>query len=164
MKRLAILIVLAILACWIATAQPNQLNSYSATCDVTPSAAATACTVQQPASGAKTIQFTEAFISTAGAIDLSFTCNGTAATTTAVTPSVSNPGVTPTATATAFHTSNAGTGTACGPSAVPLSAGAATTLDISDYQLRGNGTTKNFTIRTTSTSSRVVIVIKWREY
>lgn len=163
MTRLAILTLAAILSCWIAHAQSNVLNVYTATCDTTPSAAATACTVQQPASGARNVEFVEAFISTAAATDITFTCNGTAASGTAVTPLPNNPAVASAAVATAWHTSNAGTGTACGPT-IPLSASAATTLNISDYQLRGNGTTKNFTIRASSLTGRIVIVIKWREY
>lgn len=163
MTRLAILTLAAILSCWVASAQPNILNTYTATCDVTPSGATTACTVQQPATGAKTVQFIEAFISTAVATDITFTCNGTAASGTAVTPSPNNPSVAATVTATAWHTSNAGSGTACGPT-LPLSAGAATTLDISDYQMRGNGTTKNFTVRASSMTGRIVIVVKWREF
>jgi hypothetical protein len=163
MKRLAVLTWLAILSGWIANAQPNILNTYTATCDTTPSAATTACTIQQPASGAKTVEFVEAFISTAAATDITFTCNGTAASGTAVTPAVNNPGVASAATATAWHTSDAGSGTACGPT-IPLSAGAAPTLNIADYQLRGNGTTKNFTIRASSMTGRIVIVVKWREY
>lgn len=139
------------------------LNVYTATCDVTLAATTTKCTVQQPATGARTVQFVEAYVATAAATDLTFTCNGTAATATAVTPVANNPAVLGASAATAWKSSDVGAGTACGPTIPILSANTGTTLSIGDYQLAGNGTAKNFTVAASSMTGRIVIVIKWRE-
>jgi len=161
MKR----VVLGLLIVGSLLSQPsNILNVYTATCDVTLAAATTKCTVQQPASAAKTVQFIEAYGATAAATDLTFVCNGTAATATVVTPLPNNPAVAPAAKATAWKASDAGAGTACGPVVPILAANTGTTLSIIDYQLVGNGTAKNFSIAASSMTGRIVIVMKWREF
>lgn len=161
MKRVAILILLAILSGWIATPQPRIVNTYSFVCDTTPSGASAACTVQQPASGAKTIQFIDAFVYTVTATDITVARDGTAATATAGTANKLN-STTAAATVSVYTASNVGAGTTL--STVPLAAAGSTVLDLEEIQMIGNGTAKNLTIKTGTTSARVVVVIRWREF
>lgn len=157
----ALLLLLLTAAAW---AQPRQLNTFTATCALSVSGSAKACTVQQPATGAKNAQLVSAYVHSTVAVALTLERDGTAATATGVTEAALNSaGGTPTV--TGFTDSDVGSGTViAGASSIKLPADGSTTLDLEDIQMRGNGTAKNFSIRTSAVTGTVTIVIKWREF
>lgn len=134
---------------------------YSATCNATLSSAATACTVQQPASGAQNVRLVRAQVYCSVACSITQERNGTAATATAVTIKLVNPDKTDAATAKAWSASDVGVGTAL--STLPLPAGLSS-ITFDGVYLIGSGTAKNYTIRTNSITGDVTIVIQWEEY
>lgn len=162
MNRLVLLLAFATTA----FAQPRVVNAYMATCSFSLSAEATACTIQQPASGARNVQLVSAYIESSAAINISQERNGSAATTTSVTPTAVNPDQTDAAVATVFHTSNVGSGTVLGGAGTTILvvANSGLTLDLQDIQLRGSGTSKNYTIKVAAATATGRIILKWREY
>lgn len=156
-----ILLCLAIAAPLLA--QPRALNTYTATCTLTLSSSAAACTIQQPASNARNVQLVSAYVYSTAAITITQERNGTAATATGVTETAVNPDISDTNTANVFTASDVGSGTTIA-TAIPIAASSSQTLDLSDIQLRGSGTSKNYTIRTSSATATVTVIIKWREY
>lgn len=150
--------------CGAVFAQPRQLNTYTATCVLTLTGTAKACTVQQPATGALNVQLIEAYVHSTAAVALTQERNGTAATATGVTEAALNAdGGTPTL--NAFTDSDVGVGTViAGTGGVKVAADASLVLNLEDIQLRGNGTTKNYTIRTSAVTATVTIIIKWKEF
>ena len=146
-------------------AQPRTLNTYTATCTLSVSGTAKACTVQQPASGARTVQFVSAYVHSTVAVALTQERNGTAATATAVTEAALNPDISETNSANAFTDSDVGVGTVvAGSGSIKIAADGYVVLDLQDIQMRGAGTAKNYTIRTSAVTGTVTIVIVWREY
>lgn len=145
--------------------QPRLLNSYTATCVLSLSSSSKACTLQQPATGARTVQLVSAYVHSTAAISITQERDGTAASATAATEVAVNPSETATATVTAFTDSNVGVGTViAGTDSVKIAANSAVVLDLEDIQMRGNGTGKNYSIRTSSGTATVTVVLKWREY
>ena len=156
-----------LLLLWLASAawaQPKFLNTYTATCTLSVSGSAKACTVQQPASGARNVQLVSAYVHSTVAVSLTQERDGTAATTTGVTEaSLNDAGGTPTV--TGFTDSNVGVGTViAGSDTIKLGIDGSAVLDLEDIQMRGNGTAKNYTIRTSAVTGTVTIIIKWREF
>lgn len=125
------------------------------------SGAAEKVTVQQPSTGAKRVRFLTAVVYCSVACTVTMSRDGTAATGTALTP-VALSSAYPAATATGWHTSNAGSGTALSP-AFPLVAGATQVFDISGIELSGSSTAKNFSVATNSITGTAMIQIFWRE-
>lgn len=142
---------------------PRVLNTYTATCDLTLAGAAKKCTLQQPSSGAKTVQLVDATIYLAQAGDVTFSCNGTAATATAGTIRSNNPTFAATVAVKLWTDSDVGAGTACGPP-VPIIAAVPVPLDMSDYQLSGNGTARNITIALPAIVGRGLVSFRFKEY
>jgi hypothetical protein len=128
--------------------------------ETTLSTAAEVITIQQPAVGAKIVNFTDAFIYCSVPCNPQVELNGTAATATALTIT---PGSTLLATTstTAWSASNVGSGTVVAKFAVP--AGTTYPLDLSGIQLSTNNTSKNITIRTDAISGIVRIQLRWIE-
>ncbi len=164
MKPLNLIAGLALCAAAL-HAQPRVLNTFTATCTLSVSGSAKACTVQQPASGARNVQLVAAYVHSTVAVSLTQERNGTAATTTAVTEASVNPELNVTNTVNGFTDSDVGVGTViAGSASIKVPADGYVVLDLQDIQMRGAGTTKNYTIRTSAVTGTVTIVITWREY
>ena len=153
MKKL----LLVLLVCALGVAA----QEYTVTKETTLSSSAEVITVQQPATGAKIVRFVGAYIYSAGACGITLERTGTAATSTALTRVPLHESMAA-ATATAWYSSNVGTGTTLGKYLVP--AGGSLTLDLTGLALYGNGTGKNVTIRTASCTGDAKIVLQWKEY
>jgi len=116
-------------------------------------ASTTALTIQQPATGARQIDFGDARVAGAsvycsGAQTATLKWNGTAATATAGAE-VKLPNTANASGVTVWTASNVGSGTT-GP-VYNIAAGATLPLDLSWLRLRGNGTAINVTIATSGT-------------
>lgn len=148
----------------LAFSQPSRAQPYYAVKrDVTLSSASSAVTVQQPATGSRVAQFVNAYVYCAVACEITIERNGAAASSTAATIDRHNPETTVASAAQAFHTSNVGAASSSiGP--ILLAAGGGQVLDLSSYQMRGDGTGSNLTVRTNVISGRVVIIIRWMEF
>lgn len=123
-----------------------------------------AITFQAPSSSTKTYQFKDGLVycSVAGTLD-QFR-NGTAATTTADSFARVNPDSTSATTLTVFHTSNSSTASAQVLPPIDVFAGApGVSLDLSDIQIQGGGTTKNYTMSLTC-SGTYRISVRVQEY
>ena len=144
-------------------AQPRIANSYTATCVLTLSASTKACTIQQPASGSKTVQLVSVYVYSSAAITVAQERDGTAATATAGTAGAVNPTTQAAATAKIWTDSDVGSGTVI-PGTIAIPASSAIMLDLEDVQLNGDGTAKNYTVRTSTGTATVTIILKWREY
>jgi hypothetical protein len=120
---------------------------------------AEAVTIQQPSSGGKRVNFRSAWIDSTVDVEVTIERNGTAASSTSTTPVAVNPPGT--ATVSAYHTSNVGPGTVI--SRFTCKAGPVCTVDISAVSQVGSGTSKNFTLRTSSITGTVHIGIQWVE-
>jgi hypothetical protein len=137
---------------------------FTATKTTALSAAAEIVTVQQIAASTttKTLQFVSLQIDSTVACAITVERNGTAASSTTLTPAQLNPDVGVVATATAWSTSNAGVGTVIYRITVP--ANQLFVLDLSDIRIPANGGTgNNLTVRTASITGTVDINIRWRE-
>jgi hypothetical protein len=120
-------------------------------------------TIQQPASGSRRVRFAAAYVYCSVACDVNQSRNGTAASSTSLTPAKLNPADAGTAAATAWHTSNVGSGTTIS-TAVTLSAGASQTFDLNGLYMYADGTSNNYTISVTGTSSGTIrVAVKWYE-
>jgi len=140
-----------------------RINTYNATCSFSLSGAATKMTIQQPASGSKTVRFVIAYIRSDAAITLTQTRNGTAATATTAT--VQKQPEAATATATAWCASNAGAGTALiEADAVQIPANSPQVLDLTRIQLKGDGTAINYNLGISTATAIGKITIIWEEW
>ena len=118
-------------------------------------------TVQQPATGGKKVTFDSAVLYCENACVVTLERDGTAATTTAAVEVTLDETINTAPTATAFSTSNVGAGTTI--SVYRLSAGVTFTLDLSNIKMSGNGTTKNVSLRTASTTGEIARTVVWME-
>lgn len=123
------------------------------------SGAAATVTVQAPAAGAKRTQFKFATIHTTAAAVVTLRRNGTAATTTAMTPYPANSAAA--AVNTAYHTSNAGTGTTV--EVRSIAADTTEKWDLSAHYWDANGTTNNLTLVSDSITATFDVAIHWTE-
>ncbi len=124
-------------------------------------AAASTLTVQQPVASAKKVTFVFATLYCENACVVTLERDGTAATTTAATEVTLDETINTAPTATAFSTSNVGAGTTI--SVYRLSAGTTITLDLSRIKMSGEGTTKNVSLRTASTTGEISRTLTWME-
>lgn len=147
---------------FLATALAAQTPTFTVAKQTSLSGAAEVITVQQPANGAfKRVVFVSGYVDCSVACVVTVERNGTAATSTLVTPGQVNPQLSVGATAQGFSSSNVGVGTVL--SKISLAASGQTVFDLSDFVLTGRDNTQNVTIRTSSITGTVDIVIKWRE-
>lgn len=159
LKTKVLLVIL--LAASVASAQGLRITEgprfsvYKAT---TLSSASEAVTIQQPASGGRTVNFDTALLYCSVACSVELERDGTAATGTALTPVVLTFG---TATADAFHTSDVGNGSTV--TEYNVSAGETLGIDLRGIRMTGNGTGQNLTFRTNTISGDVRITVVWRE-
>lgn len=117
-------------------------------------------TVQQPATGAKSVSFLDGWVYCSVACTVTLSRSGTAATTTTLTVvSLSQP--TETAITAAFHTSNVGAGTTL--ATYDLAAGQTLSLDMGSMAMIGSNTARNVSIGVSSITGTAKIGIKWRE-
>jgi hypothetical protein len=151
--------ILLFAVCLLALGQP-QAGFYCATKTTALSGAAEVVTVQQPATGARSVSFSGASIYASVETGLLLQRDGTAASSTTLAPAKLNASA-DTAAATAWSSSNVGSGTTLAAYTVP--AGGTLVLDLSGIWLLGNGTAKNLTLRTASVTGTVKINICWRE-
>lgn len=133
--------------------------------EATPAAAASVVTVQQPATGARNVRLVSIYVYCAVDCGFSLERDGTAATTTASTPTPMNSSV-PVSKATGFHTSDVGTGVTLAKfslvakSSIVLSA---SNGGLGNVSLTGQGTGKNITVRSSSISGLIQIAIMFTE-
>jgi len=135
---------------------PRYQANYTAT-----SATSSVVTVQQAATGQKTIFFEAAWVYCSAVCSFTLEQRGTAATTTALT--ISSLNQSPPSTATAFRSSNVGTGGYVS-TAYNLAAGQTFVLNLSQMFLNQNGgTAQNISIRDTSATGTIETTIQWVE-
>lgn len=126
------------------------------------SSAAEVLTVQQPANGvSRRIRFISAYIDCSVACTVTLERNGTAASSTIQVPAQVNPQLSTPALAQGFNSSNVGTGTVL--SKVSLAANGSVIVDLSNITMVGADSSQNFTVRTSSISGTVDIMISWSE-
>jgi len=135
-------------------------QTYSVTKSTALSSSAEVITVQQPASGSLTVNFVSAYIDSTAACSFTIERNGTAATSTPLTPAPVNYNQA-SATTTGWSGSNVGTGTVI--TNAGIAAGGGVVIDLSRIVMQGNGTYKNLTLRTASCTATVNIVIVYTE-
>lgn len=124
------------------------------------SAAAEVITVQQPVTAATVVRFVGIYIDSTAAVNITVERNGTAASATSLAVNNVNPGE-QIATTGAYSSSNVGAGTVITRMSIP--AGGAGIIDLSKVAMIGSGTNKNLTIRTSSITGTVNIVISYYE-
>jgi len=134
---------------------------YIATCSATLSGAGTACTIQQPATGANNVRLMYAQVYCSVACTVTQERNGTAATATSATVKRVNPDRTDAITAVVYSASDVGVGTAFVDKT--LVAGT-TVIKLDGVYLLGSGTAKNYTVRVASMTGTVAIAFEWEEY
>lgn len=125
-----------------------------------PSSAAEVVTVQQPATSAYKLNFVGAYFYCSVACEVTLERNGTAATATSSTPTPINSSY-QAAKASGFYGSDVGTGTVIGK--YTLAAGGSQVLDLAAIHITAQGTTNNLTLRTSSITGDVKIMIQFRE-
>lgn len=163
MKRLLLLLVL------LGAAGSSQEGRYYDDSDYfiaykeTTAATSEAITIQQPASGARTVHLVIASVYCSVACTATFEIDGAAATTTtlAIAPIVLPRSGSVSIKTTAFSASNVGAGTVLGKTSI--GAGVSQPFDLTGIKLQGDGTGKNFTIKISSASGNYVVQIKGRE-
>lgn len=124
-------------------------------------ATAEALTVQQPASTpGLNVQFELYYLSCSMACNVTISQNGTAATTTALTPTPLNGA--PPATVSGFRSSNVGSGTTL--NTYYVAAGGTLALDLTKFYLnRNQGTAANLTFTVASASGTIQSMVQWIE-
>lgn len=137
----------------------NQIPTYwDATHTFTLSGSAAVITIQQPAANAQRVRLQSAFVYSSAACSFVQERDGSAATETALTLKKTNPQSPLTPNVTAWRNSNSTGGAQIGPSyAIP--AGGSAALDVSRVYLIGNGTTRNYTIRSASCTGTFTVSI-----
>jgi hypothetical protein len=160
MKKLLFALVVASIC--LAQA-PQQNNTVTVVYADTPAASASVLTVQQPATGANEVEAVFAHIYCSVACVVELERDGTAATATGATE-VGTTSSTLTPAATAFTGSDVGNGTTV--DTFTIVADSVLVVDLTAYRLWliGNGTSKNFTLRTDSITGTVRMTIVWREW
>ncbi len=153
------LLLLAIAACI-----PSMAQEYVAYYTFTLAGSAGIFTIQQPAANAKTVRFSEVYVSCSASCTITMERDGSAASTTAITPTKLRATYN-NATATVFRDSNVGAGTVIQPGVFINASGGEswTVFDLKSLSLIGNGTGKNVTIKTNSITATVRISVKWSE-
>lgn len=152
---------LSLLLSFIVILNSQNLNpKYVVYKETTLSSTAEVITIQQPASGAKIVNFTDAFIYCSVACNPQVEINGSGATTTALAV-IAEGSALPASPTTAFSASNVGGGTIVGK--FSITAGNTYPIDLIGVQLQGNSTAKNITIRTDAISGTVRIQFRWIE-
>lgn len=137
-------------------------HSYAATTgDVVLNSAATALTIQQPATNGKQVAFAAATVYCSVACVISQAQNGTAATATAGTVNRLLP-FGPAAVATVWTASNVGAGTAAA-GAYRLAAGQTVTFDLTALSMGNTGNATNYTVSIASMSGTANITVQWSE-
>lgn len=162
MKKL-LLILLAIPAF-------GQVGTFHAPVSVSVNgSSSTTLTIQQPASGAKTVSFITAIAGCgSNAFTLTQAYNGSAATNTSASViAMMTTSTNTTNAALAFSASNVGAGTAL-PSIPQYSAGSIAVIDLTKpgASMTGNGTSKNYSLTLTNNGSgscTAVLDIIWQE-
>jgi hypothetical protein len=135
--------------------------------EVTLSGAAEVVTVQIPAGSTRNLKFKMAQVwCSTGSVDVTVERDGTAATTTALTPQKVNPNASwvPSSIASGFHTSNVGAGSQIGSKQTAYAGSTGLILDMSPTVLeKASASVRNLTIRTASYTGTVRISIFWEE-
>jgi len=130
--------------------------------DVVLSGAATALTIQQPATSSKALQLQSAVVYCSVACTIRQAQNGTGATATAGTVLKISPNTTASA-ATVWTASNVGAGTATSPD-LHLTAAGTMVLDLSKVILpRGAGIGTNYTVSIAAITGTANIAFFWSE-
>jgi hypothetical protein len=125
------------------------------------SSSAEVITVQQPSSNALVVRGISAYIDSTAACAFTIERDGTPATSTALTPVPLNPLISSSAASTGWSSSNVGTGSVVTRAATP--AGGSVVVDLTRLVMNGNGTFKNFTLRTASCTATVNVVLTYTE-
>lgn len=135
---------------------PRYQANYTAT-----SATSSVVTVQQIASGTKTVFFEAAWVYCSAACSFTLEQRGAGATTTALT--IASLNQSPPSAVAAFRSSNVGTGGYVS-NAYNLTAGQTFVLNLSQMYLNQNGgTAQNLSIRNTSATGTIETTIQWTE-
>ena len=142
------------------SAQNQTVTTYTASKQTSLTAAAEVVTVQQPATGARPVQFVAAYFDCSVACSMTLERNGTAASATSLSINPVFSGSVA-ATSTAFSSSNVGTGTVL--SRFNCAAACSNTLDLTDISFQAGGTAQNLTLRSSSITGTVTINFKFRE-
>lgn len=125
------------------------------------SGAAESLTVQQASSNRKTIKFVAAYIDCSVACVVTLSRDGNPASSTSLTTAAVN-GRSSASSATAWRSSNVGTGTTL--SVVSLTAGGSAVFDLSLININSNEDQgKNLTVSTDSITGTVHVLIQWTE-
>lgn len=129
------------------------------------SASGSACvwTIQQPASGAKNLKLIGFTVYCSAACTFSQERNGTAASGNTITPTKVNTESSATPTFTAHHTSGSTGGTSIGGTSY-VAAGVTQPIDLTSNYIIGSGTTRNFTVRTSSFTGTGQFAFKLEQY
>jgi hypothetical protein len=152
MKKLLFLGIFAVL--------PLFPQSYTVQKTTVLSGAAEVITVQQPNTGSRKVFFQAAYVDCSVACTVTLERSGTAASATTLAVNNINVGEAA-AKVTAFSGSNVGTGITLG--AYSVNAGGSLVIDLSAVQWNIGVNTTNLTIRTSSISGTVNILIQLRE-
>lgn len=125
-------------------------------------AGAEVITVQQPATSARQVTFISAYFDCSVACSFTLERNGTAASSTTLAVRNVNPGET-TASTTAWSASNVGTGTVIG--GYNCTAACSVSIDLTGiaFPQGGSTTATNLTLRSSSITGTVDIIIKYSE-
>lgn len=156
MKRLLGVLALVCVSAGIALGQ-----NFTVFKETSLSGAAEVITIQQPATGARTVRPGTAYLYCSAACAITIERNGAAATATALT--VVDPNMTGALPKfTAWSGSNVGAGTVVGR--IRFSTGGGfMPLDLSNFLMIGNGTTINLTLRTDAVTGIVIFMISVTE-
>jgi hypothetical protein len=161
MRRLLIVPLFAVLLATVSCGHFKKSQTYVAVKTTKLNNAAEVVTVQQPATGARTVRFLGAWLDCSVACTATLERNGTAASSTTLATAQVNPSVGTASTATAWSSSNVGAGTVIGAYSIPGAGGIP--IGLTGIDNVGNGTAKNLTIRTNSITGTVDIIFKWQE-
>lgn len=163
-KLIALFALLAVAA----VAQDDRHWEYVAAKTITLSDATGALTIQQPATGSRTVRLISAYVECSVDCTVTVERDGTAATETALTAARISPtnagGTVPAAKAGAYHTSDVGEGTDLTTALRLLATEQGKTLDLTGIYLVGDGATKNVTLRSSSITGEFSASIRWEEY
>ena len=161
--RILCLLMVSILAFGQATvSEVDELEFFAISYEVTLSAATGAFSLQAPANSGRRIYLKSATVYCSVACTINQDRNGTAATTTLLTPSVRINGSTSTAVAKAYAPSNAGTGDTL--LTLALAAGEKLSLDMSYSAFgRGSSAAQNHNFRVNAITGIFRVSAIWAE-